>query len=105
MRTLKFIVTGQVIRPDQSCDFSGLVPGTSGYLKAGFSFDEDWKGCEKIVEFRRYLSDDPESIRLVNDACMIPEESLTRNSFKVSVIGIRPGYRIKTGNAEVKQDG
>lgn len=105
MRELKFIVTGQQISKDPSCDFSGLVPGTSGYLKAVFSFDDAWKGCEKIVEFRKYLSSDPESIRLVNDSCMIPEEALTRNSFKVSVIGIRPGYRIKTGNVEVKQDG
>lgn len=105
MRILKFIISGQNIRPDPACDFSGLVPGTSGYLKAEFSFDDAWKGCAKIVEFRRYLTSDPESVRLVNDYCMIPEEVLTRNKFMVSVIGIRPGYRIKTGSVEVDQYG
>lgn len=36
---------------------------------------------------------------------MIPEEVLTGDRFHVSVIGIKPGYRIKTGNVEVKQNG
>ncbi len=38
MRILKFIVNKQKIRPDPTCDFSGLIKGTSGYLKASFSF-------------------------------------------------------------------
>lgn len=36
MRSLKFNVSGQIVSPDQSCDFTGLVPGTKGYLKAEF---------------------------------------------------------------------
>ena len=38
MRTLKFIVEGQIIKQDPSCDFTNLVPGTEGYLRAEFSF-------------------------------------------------------------------
>lgn len=105
MRILRFIVSGQTIRPDPSCDFSSLVPGTTGYLKAVFTFSEEWRGCAKIAEFRKYASSDPESERLVNDACMIPEKTLIGNKFFISVIGIKPGYRIKTNKVWVKQDG
>lgn len=105
MRELKFIVSGQTVKQDPLCDFSGLQPGTSGYLKASFTFDEAWNGCAKIAEFRTYLDSKPVPERLVGDACIIPEEVLAKKQFKVSVIGIRPGYRISTGNAEVKQNG
>lgn len=105
MRTLKFIVEGQKIEKDSACDFSGLVPGTTGYLRAEFSFSEEYKGCAKIAEFRKYLSADPIPVKIENDACNIPEEILTGSKFSVSVIGIRPGYRIPTNKVEVRQDG
>ena len=54
MRTLKFIVEGQIIRPDPSCDFSGLVPGSEGYLRAEFSFSKDWVNTIKVVSFSRH---------------------------------------------------
>ena len=38
MRTLKFVVDKQIIKQNPDCDFSGLVPGTDGYLQAEFSF-------------------------------------------------------------------
>ena len=34
MRSLKFIVNGQIIEKDPSFDFDNLVPGSDGYLKA-----------------------------------------------------------------------
>lgn len=105
MRELKFIITGQSIQMDPSCDFSCLASGTKGYLKAVFTFNEEWRGCAKIAEFRKYASSEPSSERLVNDACMIPEQALTGDKFYVSVIGIKPGYRIKTNKLGVKQNG
>ena len=105
MRSLKFNVSGQIVRPDQSCDFTGLVPGTEGYLKAEFSFSEEWNGCGKIAEFMRYATSEPESVKLVGDACVIPAEALKGKAFKVSVIGIRRGFRIQTNMTEVRQDG
>lgn len=105
MRELKFIVSGQTVKQDPLCDFSGLQPGTSGYLKAVFAFDEEWRGCAKIAELRKYASSEPSSERLVNDACMIPEQALTGDKFYISVIGIKPGYRIKTNKLGVRQDG
>lgn len=105
MRELRFIVTGQSIKKDPSCDFSCLVPGTKGYLKAVFSFDDAWRGCEKIVEFRRYASQEPISDRMKDNTCMIPEEILLGDKFHVSVIGIKPGFRIITNMIGVRQDG
>ena len=105
MRTLRFIVSGQIITPDPACDFSGLVPGTEGYLQARFTFDETWNGCGKIAEFRRYITSEPASVKLTGDSCMIPAEALAGKAFKVSVIGIRKGFRIQTNMVEVKQDG
>lgn len=105
MRQLRFIVTGQSIKKDSSCDFSNIAKGTKGYLKAVFTFSEEWRGCAKIAEFRRHASSDPAAERLVNDACMIPEQALTGDKLYISVIGIRPGFRIRTGKLEVRQDG
>lgn len=105
MRSLKFNVSGQIVSPDQSCDFTGLVPGTEGYLKAEFSFSEEWNGCGKIAEFRRYATSEPVSAKLVGGECVIPAEALIGKSFKVSVIGIRQGFRLQTNMTEVKQDG
>lgn len=105
MRELKFIVTGQSIQKDPSCDFSCLVPGSKGYLKAVFMFGEEWRGCAKIAEFRKYAGSEPSPERLVNDACIIPEQALTGDKFYVNVIGIKPGYRIKTNKLGVRQDG
>ena len=42
MRILKFVVENQKIKQDPSCDFSGLVAGTEGYLKAEFVFSKEW---------------------------------------------------------------
>ena len=105
MRTLRFIVEDQIITPDPSCDFAGLVPGTEGYLQAEFSFSQEWNGCGKIAEFRRYSTSEPASVKLAGNTCIIPAESLLGKVFKVSVIGIRKGFRIQTNMVEVKQNG
>ena len=103
MKTLRFIVDGQSIKKDPSCDFKGLVPGTKGYLKASFRFSDEWKGCKKAAVFnslgREY------AVPLINGTCEIPEEALTWRVFSVKVAGIRDGYRITTNKVEVLQDG
>lgn len=103
MRTLRFIITGQNIEKDPSCDFSGLVPGTKGYLRAEFIFDHNWDGCRKAAVFTNLCKDYP--VPIINNTCEIPEEALTWKRFQVSVIGERNGYRIPTNKMEVKQDG
>lgn len=103
MRTLNFIIDAQTIRPDPSCDFSGIVRGTKGYLQAEFYFSVEWNGCRKAAVFTKLGKEYP--VPIINNRCEIPEEVLTRNTFTVSVVGTRDDYRITTNKTEVRQDG
>ena len=103
MRTLKFIVEGQSIKQDPSCDFTGIVPGTKGYLKAEFSFSNEWKGCKKAAVFELLRNEYPAP--LIGNSCEIPAEALTWKTFSVRVVGDMDGYRITTNRLEVKQNG
>lgn len=103
MRILKFLIDKQIICQDPSCDFSGLVPGTEGYLKAEFIFSQEWDGCEKIAVFKSNNNEFP--VRLKRGSCEIPPKALAYKKFKIRVIGLKPGYRIQTNDEEVKQNG
>lgn len=103
MRTLMFVATAQKLLLDESCDFSGLVKGTKGYLRAEFQFSKEYVGCGKIAVFDKFGEEYP--VKLWNNSCMIPEEALTWNTFKVRIVGVKPGYRICTNYVEVRQDG
>lgn len=103
MRTLKFIVDGQSIRPDPSCDFSGIVQGTKGYLQAEFIFDDEWKDLFKVAEFRKYLTSDAKPVPIVGGKCMVPEEVTDTRKWKVRIVGKRGDKRLTTNHAEVVQ--
>ena len=85
-------------------DHSGLIAGTKGYLKAQFEFDEDWRGCVKVVSF---FNDGEHAVKLSDDnTCDIPNEALTSSSFKVKVEGRRSdGYCITTDLITERQKG
>lgn len=105
MRTLKFVVERQRIRLDPVCDFSGIVPGTSGYLNATFEFSSEWRGLAKVAEFRRYDIDEAIPAKIVNGKCEIPAEALRGKKWYVNVVGKRGNIRMTTDRAEVKQEG
>ena len=106
MRTLRFIVKGQIIEPDPSCDFSGLVPGTVGYLKADFAFSEEWNGCTKVAAFYSLLGKEyPPQILADGRSCFIPKEALAKQTFTMKVIGQRSDFKIGTNKIAIKQDG
>lgn len=88
MRTLKFIVDGQIIKQDPNCDFSGLVPGTQGYLQAEFAFTPEWDGCVKVAGFYAPVTgrEYPPQVLKDGKTCMIPAEVLKLRSFKMSVV-------------------
>lgn len=105
-RTLKFIVKGQIIEPDPNCDFSGLVPGTAGYLRAEFSFSEDWKNCVKVAAFHSSLGREyPPQLLKDGYSCIIPAEALTKQRFKIRLAGQRGDFKIVTNKVTVCQDG
>lgn len=106
MRTLKFIVDKQIIKKDPSCDFSGLVSGTKGYLNAKFSFSPEWDGCVEVVGFFSVTGIEYKPQQLdENGYCIIPEEALKRQSFKIRVYGKRKNFFIQTNEITINQDG
>ena len=105
MRILEFNVNKQRLIKKIGCDFSGLVAGSVGYLKAKFYFsDNEWAGCTtKIARF--WLNGAEHAVLLdSNNSCMIPPDVLIRSKFEVSVLGAAPGYQIETNKITVRQE-
>lgn len=106
MRTLRFTVDAQKISHDPDCDFSGLVSGTAGYLKASFKFSKEWSGMVKVAEFRKYLCSETISVPLINNECAVPAEVTGEGeAWNVKVIGKRGDVILTTGNCKVEQEG
>ena len=105
MRILKFIVDGQTIRQDPSCDFSGLVPGTEQYLQAEFRFSSEWDGYVTAAAFYSRLGNEYEP-QLLTDCkrCVIPSEALTKTMFKVQVKGKKGNSILRTNRLVVYQN-
>ena len=105
LRILEFNVDKQRLIKRPGCDFSGLVAGSVGYLKAKFYLSDDaWGKCTNKVA--RFWINDLEHAELLDDSnsCVIPTEVLTGSKFKVSVLGVAPGYRIETNDINVRQE-
>lgn len=106
MRTLKFIVDKQTIRPDPNCNFTGLIPGTENYLRAEFSFSNEWENTVKVVAFWSILGNEYEPQELKDGkSCIIPSEALSKVSFKIQVLGKKGKTRLSTNKLTVSQTG
>ena len=106
MRVLKFIVDKQIIKQDPNCDFSGLIPGTSEYLQAEFSFSSEWKEFTKVAAFYSILGKEyPPQILTDGKTCVIPKEALSKKAFKIRIIGKNGESRLTTNKIEVCQKG
>ena len=105
MRVLEFDVNGQSLSKSNNCDFSGIVPGSDGYLKAHFTFSNDWSGTVKVAEFRTYTSSDPVSVPIINNECMVPADVTGGNRWYVKIVGKRGSVIILTNNCRVRQEG
>ena len=106
LRTLKFIVEGQVIKPDPSCDFNGLVPGSEQYLVAEFSFSKDWNDYKKVAAFYSVMGKEYEpKVLSGGTTCLIPSEALTKRCFKIKIIGKKGGAKMATNKVTVCQKG
>lgn len=106
MRTLKFIVDGQIIKQDPNCDFSNLIPGSDGYLQAEFAFSSEWANCTKVAGFYSAMGKEY-APRILRDGktCTIPADALEKKIFKVKVVGKRGDFKIATNKVAVSQDG
>lgn len=106
MRTLKFIVNNQIVEADLNCDFSGLVPGTEGYLQAEFSFSPEWDKHVKVAEFIGKSDNDcyPQILK-DGKTCIIPAEVLKRPAFGIRVVGKKNELKLTTNKLIVSQKG
>lgn len=103
MRILQFVTDGQRLKKQTNCDFSGLVAGSEGYLRAQFTFSSEWDGCKKAASF---WVNGQEHARLLDkdNSCDIPPNALTESMFEVSVTGVKTGYKINSTRTKVKQE-
>lgn len=102
MRLLEFKVDKQYLKKDPDCDFTKIVAGSKNYLKAHFTFSEDWDGCKKAASFWR--GKEEHAVLLMNDECVIPEEVLVGMTFGVSVLGQKDDVQIPTNQTTVRQE-
>lgn len=102
MRILKFNVSEQLIEKDSSCDFTGIVAGTKGYLQAAFSLSSEWRGCKMAAVFSCLGKEYP--VPVIRERCDIPDEALKWYSFGVRLVGEKEGYRITTNEIKVRQE-
>lgn len=101
MRTLKYKVVGQRLRPIG--DHTGLVAGTEGYLEASFVFDSSWDGCKIVASFSPEGRD--AVVLNVDGTCVIPAQALIGSTFEVRVEGRRDNYSIRTNPVIERQSG
>lgn len=101
MKVLDFTISGQSIKRDPRCDFTGIVAGSSGYLRARFHFSADWAGCKKVAVFGCKGKECP--VPLTGNQCNIPAEALTGSAVQVFVVGQRGSYRLATNTAAFPQ--
>lgn len=103
MRTLEFKVNGQKISKLDTCDFSGIVSGSSGFLQCAFKFSSDWNRCKVAASF--YNKGRESAVPVINNKCEIPTESLTSDRFYIKLTGEKNGYRITTNKLRIRQEG
>lgn len=111
MRTLRFIVDGESIRQDPTCDFSGLFPGKNPNVLAEFVFSSEWENTMKVAAFWSILDKEYEPQVIEDDtSCTIPAEALARASFKIQVLGKKKKSRqnattLSTNKLTIRQMG
>jgi hypothetical protein len=106
VRTLVFNVKNQIIQKDPSCDFSGLVADTSGYLQAKFILSDAWNDCAKVAGFfdKRDVELTP-CVLAKDNTCIIPSDALKYHEFKIRLYGKKNNYTITTQPITIKQYG
>lgn len=106
MRTLNFIVNGQILEPDPNCNFDDLVPGSEGYVRASFTFTNEWLNCAKVAAFFSALGKEYPPQKLdSNLTCVIPSEALKKRTFKIQILGKQDDIYITTNKLPVTQNG
>ena len=106
MRTLRFIVDGQTIKKDPTCDFNNLFSDGKFSICAEFIFSSEWADKIKVAAFWSMLDQEYEPQVLDDEnTCVIPSEAFARASFKIQVLGIRGSKKLATNKLTILQTG
>ena len=105
MRVLEFVVEDQILTKNPLCNFENIVPGTSGYLQAKFSFSPSWSGFAKAAAFWRGDKECEPQLLKDGQTCMISEDALKGSTFGVSVVGMKGSQVVSTNRVVVNQNG
>ena len=101
MRVLHFSVNEQYIK--KSGDFSGIVKGSKGYLKAEFSFGSEWSRRKAAASF--FTQGKEYAVPIIRNRCIVPDDVTDADYFRVQVVGLEKGQIIKTNKVLVRQEG
>lgn len=101
MRTLNFEINGQNLK--KNGDFTGLIIGSSGFLKCHADFSSDWDQCLIAASF--WVNEEEYPVILDdNNECLIPDEVTSNKKFSVSFTGVGADhYTITTNKIKVYQ--
>lgn len=106
MRTLKFIVTDNVITEDPNCSFTGLFPSAELEIRAEFTFSQEWDKYIKVAAFWSIMGTEyPPQLLDEENSCMIPTEALMKPAFRVEILGANLKQNIKTKPLTIYQKG
>ena len=106
MRTLRFIIDGQTIKQDPTCDFTNLFSDRRFDICAEFAFSSEWSDKIKVVAFWSMLDQEYEPQALDDqNSCTIPSDALKRASFKIQVLGLRGSEKLTTNKLTILQTG
>ena len=106
MRTLRFLVDGETIKPDPTCDFTNLFLDKKSGICAEFAFSSEWNDKIKVAAFWSMLDKEYEP-QVLDDknSCVIPSDALKRASFKIQVLGLRGSEKLTTNKLTILQTG
>jgi hypothetical protein len=105
MRTLRFIVDDQIIKQDPNCDFSNLIPGSAGYIRAEFDFSPAWQGFVKVAGFAGRNHECEPQILEDGRSCVVPADALESRFFDIKIFGRKDDMRLTTNHVRVYQNG
>lgn len=104
MRDLVFDINGQVLSKSPTCDFSGIVRGSRGYLRCKFNFSNDWNGYDKAIEFQ--TKDDNEFFLMNGNTIFVPDKIANSWYFKIKLYAVESKSPVfPTNTVMVKQRG
>lgn len=102
MRSLKYIVHGQSLERDNSCDFSNIVAGSKKYLMLQFSFSKDFDDHRKVACFIKNNSID--YIPIINNVCFVPDELTEERKIYFYLAIVKGDQKIVTNKISIKQE-